>query len=101
MRGHVAFSRIASADLREMAAYIAKDNRPRAITFARELIRKCEGLVHQPLAYPLREDVAPGLRQALYGRYRILFRVNRAGKIRIIRIVHGARDVSRLFIERP
>lgn len=42
------------------------------------------------MAYPARDDLAPGLRMATLGRYVIFFRVVE-GAVRIERVLHGAR----------
>ena len=42
-----------------------------------------------------RNNVRPGLRLAVHGRYNIYFRVTDAETI-IVRVVHSARDVTRL-----
>jgi toxin ParE1/3/4 len=92
-------SAAALADLREIGDFIAADNRDRALSFVREIRATCRSAASHPLAYPAREEIAPGVRQALHGRYRILFRPLPGGGVRILRIVHGARDLARLDIE--
>jgi plasmid stabilization system protein ParE len=42
-----------------------------------------------------RDNVGPGLRLAVHGRYNIYFRVTASETI-IIRVLHSARDVRRL-----
>jgi plasmid stabilization system protein ParE len=42
-----------------------------------------------------RDDVRPGLRLTVHGRYNIYFRVTDTEAI-IVRVVHSARDVRRL-----
>jgi toxin ParE1/3/4 len=76
--------------LEEIGDYIARDNPVRAVSFIEDLRDHCARIVLAPAAYPKREDVAPGIRMAVHGRYLIYFRASLAG-IRIERILHGAR----------
>ena len=52
-----------------------------------------------PEAAPLREDIAPGIRMQVYGKYLVFYRI-RMDAIRIERILHGAQDVEAVFDER-
>ena len=99
MTARPVLSAAALADLREIGDFIAADDRGRALGFVRELRAKCREVARNPLAYPARDEIAPGVRQALHSRYRILFRVVPDEGVRILRIVHGARDLARLTIE--
>ena len=87
------FAPEALADLREIASYIADDYPDRAITFVVELERKAAEAASRPLSFRERADISPGLRSAPHGRYLIFFRVV-GDEVRIIRIIHGARDQS-------
>jgi plasmid stabilization system protein ParE len=49
----VSFSSEAKASFREIALYIAGDNKTRAISFVRELRAKAQQLGTMPLAFPL------------------------------------------------
>jgi toxin ParE1/3/4 len=92
----VIFSPEAEADLQEIGDYIAQDNPRRALSFVRELFEHALRLTDTPYAYPKRDDLSPGLMMAVHGSYLILFRVGNE-HIEIVRITHGARDLSRLF----
>jgi toxin ParE1/3/4 len=83
-------------DLRKSGDFIAADNPHRAVTFIDELLAVCEQAAERPAAYRRREDLAPGLRQAIHGRYLILFTATVQGVI-IERIVHGARRLEDLL----
>jgi plasmid stabilization system protein ParE len=48
------------------------------------------------MAYLEHREIARGLRMAVHGRFLILFRA-KAGHVEIARIVHSARDLSRIF----
>jgi len=56
------FSRRAEADLEEIAAYIARDNPARAVSFIRELRQHCQHLLTFPEAAPLRPELGVGVR---------------------------------------
>ncbi len=87
---------LALADLEEIGDYIALDNPPRALSFVRELRAQCRKILDNPLAFPAREDLAPGLRVLPCGHYLIFYRPMDS-TIRIERILHGARDVGTQF----
>lgn len=86
----------AVADLDEIAAYIARDNPVRALSFIDELIEVCARLAAMPQAYRRRDDLAKGLRQAMHGRHLILFTADDRG-VTIERVVHGARRLEDLL----
>ena len=88
----------AVADLEEIAATIARDNPARAATFVGELEARCAAVAQAPTSYPARDDLAPGLRMAVHGRYLVLFRhLPDEGSVRIERVLHGARNLRRLL----
>jgi toxin ParE1/3/4 len=87
------FSRRAEADLEEIAAYIARDNPARAVSFVDELRRHCRNLLTLPLAAPLREELGAGVRLSVAGRYLVLYVVH-ADTLEIPRVVHGTRNLA-------
>ena len=89
----------ALADLREIALYIADDNPGRALTFIAELERRAAEAASRPLSFRERPEISPGLRAIGHGRYLIFFR-DMEDEVRVVRVVHGARDISRLFDSR-
>lgn len=86
-------SPLATADLREIGDYIARDNPMRAESFVDELLEQCHKLTTMPLGSTARDDLAPGLRSCPYQRYMIFFTVTDTA-VRIERIVHGSRDIT-------
>jgi len=86
----------AVTDLDEIGDYIAKDNPLRAPTFVDELEAACFRIAENPRAYPLRSDLASDLRMAVHTNYLIFFRIL-PNEIRIERIMHGARNLPRLW----
>lgn len=92
----VEFSPAARADLVEIGLHIAQDNPDRAESFVAELEARIRAIAERPLSFPARDDIAAGLRAAAHGRYRIFFR-DLAQTIRIVRVLHSARDVKPLI----
>lgn len=85
-------------DLEEIAEYIARDNPIRAASFVAELEGKCRAVATAPDLYPARDDLAPGLRMAVHGRYLVLYRdLPGANSVRVERVLHGARNLPRLL----
>jgi plasmid stabilization system protein ParE len=88
----VRISRSAERDLREIAEYIAQDSPLRAFNFVRYLRQKALELGQIPQAFPLIPRYEKfGLRRRPCGYYLIIYRIDN-GAVRIVRIVHGARD---------
>jgi toxin ParE1/3/4 len=85
----------AGRDLKKIGDNISIDRPIRAKTYVNELLDTAEAIGHQPHAYPPRDDLAPGLREAVHRPYLILFRAT-ATHVEIVRIVHGARNLKRL-----
>lgn len=83
-------------DLKAISDFIGAENPARAVSFIDELLVVCARLAERPEAYRRRDDLASGLRQAIHGRYLILFRSDADGIV-IVRVVHGARRLEDLF----
>lgn len=83
-------------DLREIAEYIARDNPARAESYVAEILDRIAWVGENPLLHPVRLDWNSGLRIALHGRYRILYRHN-DGLVVILRVVHSSRDLETLL----
>ena len=86
----------ALADLQAITLYIAEDNPDRATSFVHELRDRAAQAAERPGSFSARDDLSPGLRVARHGRYLIFFE-NEADEIRIVRVIHGARDLTRIF----
>ena len=80
----------AAADLEGIGDYIARDNPRRAVSFVTELHLHCARIAASPASFPLREELAAGVRMAVHGRYLIFFREEQDA-VRIERVLHGAR----------
>jgi toxin ParE1/3/4 len=82
-------------DLQGIGDFIAADNPARAVTFVDELRDVCARIAERPAAYRRRDDLAEGLRQAIYGRYLVFFTSDEDGVV-IERVLHGARRLEDL-----
>ena len=69
---------------------------PSALSFVAELEAKAVQAAERPASFPARDDIGPGLRVAFHGRYLLFFR-DLADEVRIVRILHGARDLRRIL----
>jgi toxin ParE1/3/4 len=86
----------ALADLEAIADFIARDKPARAVSLIDELMAVCTRIGEQPQAFRRRDDLAKGLRQAVHGRYLVLFTVDQKGVV-IERVIHGARRLEDLI----
>jgi toxin ParE1/3/4 len=89
------FSPDARADLLEIAAFIAQHNPRAAARLVVRLEETCRLLATRPLIGRRRDDIEPDLHDFPVGNYLFLYDI--IGGIEIVRIVHGARDLKRVF----
>jgi toxin ParE1/3/4 len=87
---------LAALDLEEIGDYIAHDNPLRARTFVAELRAHCEKICLNSAGYRLRPEVSDDLRSCAHGNYVIFFE-STTEQVTIVRIVHGARDISEVL----
>ncbi len=93
--GRLKFTPLARRDLREIKAYIARDN-PKAAGQYLQLIRqKCKLLASSP-GLGTRRDEYCGLYKFTVRSHLIFYRPVDGG-IEVIRILHGARDLESLL----
>lgn len=90
------FMPAARNDLMAIGTYIADDDPVRAESFVAELEATARQTAERPRSFPARDDISAGLRAAVHGRYMLLFR-ELEDEVRIVRVVHGARDLQRIF----
>lgn len=83
-------------DLYEIAAFIARDNLDAALRLIDKFDETFRLLAEFPTVGQSREDLAPGLRSLPLGNYIIFYRPAETG-IEVVRVLHGARDMRRLF----
>ncbi len=87
-------SPLAEQDLEEIGDYIAADSPHRALTSTKELRRTCEKLALAPAISTHRPELGDGIRMFPHGNYLIFYPATTA-RMRIERIMHGARDIDR------
>lgn len=86
----------AEQDIETIGDYIAQDNPVRALTFITQLRDQCERITGSPSGYQRRVELGEGIRSCPYGSYVIFFESTDMEVI-IVRILHGARDISMAF----
>ena len=94
--GRIIGSRQADDDMFEIWSFIAGDNLQAADNLAREIHSVCKKIADLRLAGRAREDLGPNLRSVPHGSFVIFYRPQEDG-IFVVRVLHGARDLSGLF----
>lgn len=88
----VIFTAPARQDLREIAAYIRKDNPVAAKRTIARIRDVCQTTIaRMPACGTMRDDLLPGLRCFSVGNYVIYFQGR--NPVAVLRVLHGARDV--------
>jgi len=93
------FTPLAEQDLETIADYIAADNPARALSFVRELRAQCKRITINPPGYRLRPELGDNIRAYAHGHYVIFFETA-TDAVRVVRILHGARDIQAVFSPR-
>jgi toxin ParE1/3/4 len=88
----VKLSGSATAELKAIARYIARDNIARAKSFSKELRLECQKLGKHPARF-IRVTGYDNVRKRAYGNYLIYYRVA-AESVEIIHIFHGAMAID-------
>lgn len=86
----------ARQDLKLIWHYIAAENRQAATRFLLRIEDRIAALREFPLMGSPRDDLGPGFRTLVIGKYLVIYRPVPEG-VEIIRVVHGVRDLRRLF----
>lgn len=87
----------ANDDLLAIWEYIAERNVPAADALIRRIDATLQTLASQPGIGQRQDQYRPGLRCLSVGAY-LIFYLTRDDGIEVIRILHGARDIPRLFL---
>jgi toxin ParE1/3/4 len=87
---------LARADLQEIWSYVAEDDLRAADALIDRLDRAAQMLAERPFIGRLRPDIHADVRGFSVGRYLLIYRPIKGG-VEIVRVVHGARDLARLF----
>jgi len=90
----------AGADLDDIWLHIALDNPAAADLLIDRIVRRILDLEDHPRLGPARPEISPEARMLIVGDYLILYKVTEAD-VTIVRVVHGARDLSALFDLEP
>lgn len=88
------FSLLAQQDLQQIHDYIADDNPEAASALIDRIEKRCTSLSAK--IGKNREQIENGLRSISEGKYLIFFQ-EVEGSILIVRVLHGAREIERLF----
>lgn len=78
--------------------FVAADNPAQADDFIDLIDEKFQNLSRQPGLGRRREELAAGLRSFPVGRY-VIFYLQVQDCLRIVRVLHGARDVDAVFAD--
>jgi toxin ParE1/3/4 len=84
----------AEQDLQDIGDYIALDHPARALSFVMEIEMRFQEIARQPELFRLRDEIFPGIRAALHGRYMIFFTIAQDGMVDFVRVIHGARNLT-------
>ena len=84
---------LAAQDVREIVDYLLEHSEPAAERFTAEIETACRLLTSQPRMGRDREDLALGVRSVVVGNYLVFFRPSDAA-IEVLRVIHGARDIT-------
>jgi|SRR5712664_102191 len=83
-------------DLRELHAYIARDSETYASGFVERIIVAADRLADYPkVGRIVPETNDENVRELLYQRYRIIYRV-KEDSIEMLSVIHGARDLEEI-----
>jgi toxin ParE1/3/4 len=83
-------------DLRELHAYIARDSETYASGFVERIILAADRLADYPkVGRIVPETNDENVRELLYQRYRIIYRV-KGDSIEMLSVIHGARDLEEI-----
>jgi toxin ParE1/3/4 len=83
-------------DLVAITDYIAADNLTAALVLYDEIDRLLTMIAQYPEMGEAVDDLSPSLRRFTFGNYVLFYRTGDA-EIELIRVLHGVRDIDRLF----
>jgi toxin ParE1/3/4 len=92
-----AFTPAAMHDMADILDFIGQDNEAKALEVLGVLFRQANLLVQSPWVGRSRDDdLGPGIRSFPVGNYLLFYRVQARG-VEVLRVLHSARDLPRLF----
>jgi toxin ParE1/3/4 len=95
------YSPNAFADLDGILEFVSRRSPAAAVRLLDGIEATCERLVGMPRAGTMRDELAPGLRSFTHGSYVIYFCCLTEDVLRIVRVMHSARDVKPLDFRPP
>jgi len=97
MDRRVVWTETAWADLEQLVTYIAKDSSNYAAAFAREALKASRSLARfSNRGREVPEFCDPNVREIFVRSYRLIYAVS-VDVVRILGLVHGARDLQALW----
>ena len=90
------FTRAAEQDLEGIADFIATDNPRRAFSFVADIKERCAKIAERPNAAALARAFGENIRKVPFGNYIIFYTVEDESVV-VLRILHGRRDLPKLF----
>ena len=94
--GLVRRTELSKLDYDQIHDYVAADSEPAADRLLRTFEEKLELLSQMPGAGASRRDLGKGVRSWPVGNYLLIYRPIQGG-IELLRVIHGARKVRRVF----
>lgn len=88
----------AEADILEIWEYIAEDSVVEADRWVDKLDEKFALWATQPMMGRTRDELSPGIRSLIFGRYVVFFEPLPNG-IDVVRVLHGSRDIDAAFAQ--
>ena len=88
------YSADAKQDLKEIAAFIARDKPDAARRWVDKLREKCRLIANNPTIGDSRPELGEGIRSSYLGSYVIYFRQS-DGFVDVVRVIRGDRDMTR------
>ena len=86
----------AKADLKRIWIHVSSDSESAADPLVRSIDAACDRLAAFPELGPSRDDIRLGLRHLSVDQYLVFYRINGAD-VRIVRVLHGRRDLGGLL----
>jgi toxin ParE1/3/4 len=96
----VHYTHQARADLIDIWIHIANDSQTTADRCIERIESRCRELAEFPELGPERPDIAPDARMLVIDRWLALYRIE-GDDVRIVRVVDGARDLTRISMREP
>ncbi len=89
----LSYSPIAREDIKDLAAYIARDKPMAARKWAQRVRRKCRLIARNNELGDAHEELGVGIRSTYPGDYIIFFRAG-SKVVEILRVIRGDRDIK-------